>query len=240
MKALYRSLLAMTVSGLVFCTPKTMMYSADAASRLSDPTIVALCLPLAKVRVDYIDETKLHPAAEFADSFLLEAANGFLLYESMRAFKMNCRQSGREKPCEAFEPGEFSAFSKDSSRFQEVSKRIRDLAEACSVDVVVLPRSCAIQQRIVQPKGFRGRSGPGYERPLSFSAVTSFHVQIWSRGGQLLYERIGRNSTGKPVLYAFLKKEKPAGDIVQFAKKMYAPPLIKSLYASIQSAMHFN
>jgi hypothetical protein len=229
------------IAGLVFCTPAPLMYRADAACRLVDPSATALCLPLLKIRVDYSDETKLNPVAQFTDSFLLEAANGFLLYESMRSFKLKPWPAQPQKPLTGIaEGGGFSAFGKDSSRLIEVSKSLRNLAEACSVDIVILPCSCYVKQRVAQPKGFRDKSGPGYERPVSFSASTSFHLQIWSRGGQLLYERIGQSSTGKPILYSFLKKEKPTGDVVQFAKKMYAPPLIKSLYASIQTAMHFN
>lgn len=228
------------IACLIFCTPRTMTYSADAACRLADSNVVALCLPLKKIRVEYVDETKVKPVVQFADSFLLEAANGFLLYESMRAFKVSPRQADLHKLIEDFEGGVFSAFGNDSSRLAEVSQRVRDLAAACSVDVVVLPYSCFVKQRIAQPKGWRRSGGPGYERPIAFSATTSFHIQIWSRNGRLLFERIGMSNTGKPILYSFLKKEKPQGDIVQFAKKMYAPPLIKSLYASIQSAMHFN
>ena len=228
------------IAGLIFCTPRTMMYSADAASRFANSNAIALCLPLKKIYVEYIDETKVKPAVQFADSFLLEAANGFLLYESMRAFKVSPQQADRHKVIEDFDGRGFSAFGHDSTRLAEVSQRVRGLAAACSVDVVVLPCSCLVKQRIAQPKGWRRSGGPGYERPVSFSAMTSFHIQIWSSGGQLLFERIGISNTGKPILYSFLKKDQPQGDIVQFAKKMYAPPLIKSLYASIQSAMHFN
>jgi hypothetical protein len=237
----YSYLLAfLAIIVLFFCTPDTIVYSTVAPYQLVDSNLVAVCLPLKRIYVEYNDNTKLKPDSQFADSFLLEAANGFLLYEAMRSFKIAPRGAVAQKSIEQFGCPGFSVLKHDTALLPEVSKRIRDLAVQCSVDVVVFPYSCTIKQTVMQPKGWRNRGGPGYERPVLFSAATSFQVQIWSRRGHLLYERIGRSDAGKPLFYSFLKKDKPDGDLVEFAKKMYAPPLIKSLYSSIKRAMLFN
>ena len=236
----YSYLLALSaIAVLIFCRQDTIVYSTVAPYQLVDSNLVALCLPLKKISVEYFDNTKMNPDSQFADSFLLEAANGFLLYEAMRSFKIVPREMGSQKPVVQFEGPGYSMLMHDTASLPEVSKRIRELAAHCSVDVVVLPYSCSIKQSVTQPKGWRNSTAPGYVRPVSFSAATSFHVQVWSRSGHLLYERIGRSDTGKPILYSLLKKDKPTPDLVQFAKKMYAPPLIKSLYSSIKHAMRF-
>ncbi len=228
------------IAGVIFCSPRITVYSTDAFHRIMETHPVALCLPLAAIRAEYLDETKSKPESQFADSFLLESVNAFLLYGTMQSFAVV--PQGKLRPDSAQSPScpGYSILARDTASFAETSKRIRDLAVRCSADVVVLPYACSVKQRISQAKGWRNTGGPGYDRPVSFSAATSVHIQIWSRDGRLLHERIGRSDTGKPILYSLLKKDKPAGDIVQFAKKMYAPPLIKSLYASMESALRLN
>ena len=237
----YSCLLAIpALCGLIFCTPNRMVYCANPAFRLKDSGLLALCVPLKKIHIEYFDDTKLKPDSQFTDSFLLEAANGFLQYEAMRDFKMASLKPSQQEMIEKIEGSGFSVLMNHTGSLPEVSQRIRDLAARCSVDVVILPYSCSVHQRITQPKPWRNRNGPGYQRPISFSATTSVHIQVWGKNGELLFERIGASDTGKPLLYSMLKKEKPKEDIVQFAKKMYAPPVIKSLYTSIQRGMRFN
>jgi hypothetical protein len=226
--------------GLIFCTPTRMVYCANPTFRLKDSKSVALCVPFKKIHVEYFDDTKLKPDSQFTDSFFVEAANGFLLFEAMRDFKIAAQKPFQKEMIENLDGTGFSVLMNHTGSLPEVSRRIRDLATRCSVDIVIVPYSCSVSQWISQPKPWRNRNGPGYERPISFSATTSVHIQVWSKNGELLFERIGTSDTGKPLLYSKLKKEKPTDDIVQFAKKIYAPPLIKSLYTSIQRCMRFN
>jgi hypothetical protein len=237
----YSYILALTaISGIIFCSPQTTVYSTNAAQRLIETHPAALFVPLAAMRVEYIDETKSRPESQFTDSFLLESTNAFLLFEAMRSFASVPHDKGKPDSIGRFSGPGYSVLAHDTASRAEVSKWIRKCAARCSVDVVVVPYSCSVRQRVTQTKGWRNTGGPGYDRPVAFSAATSVHIQIWSKEGQLLYERIGRSDTGKPILYSLLKKKTPSGDIVEFAKKMYAPPLIKSLYASVKRAMRFN
>jgi hypothetical protein len=227
------------IAGLIFCTPGPAVYSVSGAQRIIDAGRAALCIPLKSMHVEYIDNTKSRAESQFTDSFLLEAANTFLLYETMRTFA-SARGAGPADTAARYSGPMASVLLHDTATLPEASKAIGELAARCSVDIVMLPYACTVRQQITQAKGWRGSSGPGYERPAAFSAATSVHVQLWSKTGRLIYERIGRSDTGKPILYSLLKKDVPAGDIVQFAKKMYAPPLIKSLYASVKKAMRFD
>jgi hypothetical protein len=237
----YSYLLVFTaIAGIIFCSPRTTVYSTSAAHRIFETHPAALCVPLAAIHAEYLDETKSRPESQYTDSFLLESTNAFLLFEAMRSFTGVPHDTVRPDSLNRFEIPKYSVLTHDTTSFPEASKRIRECAARYSVDIVVVPYACSVKQRITQAKGWRNSSGPGYDRPVSFSAATSVHIQIWSKEGQLLYERIGRSDTGKPILYSLLKKDAPKGDIIQFAKKLYAPPLIKSLYASVKSAMRFN
>ena len=195
----YSCLLSLTaIAGVIFCTPRTMVYSTDAFYRLAATHPSAICVPLTALRAEYLDETKSKPDGQFPDSFLLESANAFLLFETMKNFTAAAHGTGRPDSIEAIPFPRYSILEHDTASFAEVSKRIVELAARCSADVVVLPYSCYVKQRVMQAKGWRNGGGPGYDRPVSFSAVTSMHVQIWSRDGRLLHERVGRSDTGKP------------------------------------------
>jgi hypothetical protein len=128
---------------------------------------------------------------------------------------------------------------KDTANLHFISLRVQELAKKHNTDFVVVPYSCEIKHVTIRPAGWRrDRFGSAYERPVSYTAKTSFHVQVWDKTGRLIYERIGKSDTGRPILYSFLKREKkPDKDIVKYAKRFYAPPLVKSLYNSIKLAM---
>jgi hypothetical protein len=241
----YSFILALAaIAGLFFCTPRPLSYYCnDSAQELTNSSLVAMCIPFKSFHVDYVDNTRLKPIVQYSDSFLLEAANSFLLFEGTQKFTMRPAQSRECSFVDTVATRRFSSFFRDSvdtTLFSETSRKVRELALRCSVDIVILPFACSVKQQMRQPKTWRSTSGPGYERPIGFSAVTSVHIQIWNKNGRLLFERIGRSDTGKPILYSLFKKEKPGDDIVVFAKKIYAPPLIKSLASSIKSAMRFR
>jgi len=227
----------LAICSVIFCAPAVVRYSGDVHNQLANSDQTALCLPFNNIRIDYIDNTNLKPDSRYTGSFFIEAANGFLMFEVTRKFRL---ASGRPTPADSTEKIEKPAYSilaNDTTLRRVTSKRVRDVAEKYSADLVVVPYACVIKQSMVRTKSWRNNAGPGYERPVSFSAATAVHVQIWNKNGQLLYECIGKSDTGRPILYSLLKKKKPDADIVKFAKRMYAPPLIKSLYASIKNAM---
>jgi hypothetical protein len=228
------------ISSLIFCTPPPMRYCNDSTHELANSGLIALCAPFKTLHVEYEDNTRLKPTVQYSDSFLLEAASSLLLFEATQKFKMLPSQRGGRNPVDTMASSAYSVLTHDTTLFSETSKRIRELAARCSVDIVILPYSCFIIQQVRQPKGWRNCNGPGYGRPSAFSAKTNVHIQVWNKNGQLLFERIGRSDTGKPILYSLLKKENPGDDIVLFAKKIYAPPLIRSLSASIKNALRFN
>jgi len=234
------ALAAISMCTILACSRPTLKYVRDPANELGNANLSALCLPFKNIRIEYLDNTKLKPDALYSDSFLVEAANGLLMYEVMQRFRMSPQQPQDGDSAERLELSGYSPLRGDTTVRATTSKRIAALADKYSVDLVVIPYSCVVKQRTVQKKGWRGNTGPGYDRPVAFSATASVTVQIWSRTGQLLYERVGGGDTGKPILYSVLKKEKSQGDIVKFAKKMYAPPLIKSLFASIKQAMRLS
>jgi hypothetical protein len=236
---LYLSSLASTLC-FSACSSRALVYSGPERSQLNNPAQTALCLPVRNIRTEYFDNSQLLPDTQYSDTFLQETATGLLVYEVAGHCTMSSARIDSSDSIEKFQSSRYSVLSGDTALRLLVSRRIQSLAEKYKVDIVVLPYAVSIRQTIVKPEGWRADNGPGYDRPISFTATTSVHVQFWNSRGRLLYERIGRSDTGKPVFYSLLKKEKSGRDVVKFAKKFYAPPLVKSLYASIRAATRIS
>jgi hypothetical protein len=247
------SIVAFTLCG---CTVPAARLVDDANNQLLNRSKNALCLSIDTLHVTYMDNTKAIADTLFNDSFFIEAANGLLLYEVSKNFGIrqwtpqdslldSSSGAAQDKSPDAdslavFRRGGFSKLAGDTASLFQIASRIRELAIKYNADLVVIPYACMIKHITVRPTGWRNDkyTGPGYDRPISYTAKTDFHVQIWDKNGTLLYERIGKSDTGRPILYSFLKKEKhPDKDIVKYAKRFYAPPLVKSLYNSIKIAM---
>jgi hypothetical protein len=238
------------------CTVSMATLVNDANDQLQNRSKNALCLSIDTLHVTYVDNTKAIADTLFNDSFFIEAANGLLMYEVSKNFGIRQwipQDTLKDAPKDAsfgasfgadslavFRHGGFSRLTHDTASLHLIAGRIRELAKKYNADLVVIPYACMIKHITVRPTGWRNDkyAGPGYDRPISYTAKTDFHVQIWDKTGTLLYERIGKSDTGRPILYSFLKKEKhPDKDIVKYAKRFYAPPLVKSLYNSIKIAM---
>ncbi len=232
---------AVLLSGLVFagCAAHTASYASDPSRMLLDQSKLALCIPLDSLHVKYLDNTASISDSVFSDSFFVQAANGLLSFEVSRNFKVCAWPRNESDSFRLLRQSGYSRLDKDTTNVQLASNVVRQIAERYKADLVVVPYSLQIRQIIVKPSGWRDdRFGSAYERPTSYTAKTSFHVQIWDKNGRLLYERIGRSTTGNFFLYSMLKKAKnPDKDIVKYAKRFYAHPLVKALYDSIKLAM---
>ncbi len=239
MKKAFSAIVWSAVFLLGGCAGQMTTYENDPSNFLLDPGRTALCVPLDSVHVTYVDNTASRPDTLFNDSFFIAAANGLLSYEVSRDFRVI--QPGRDgvDSLFLFKQGGFSRLDHDTARLKAISAVVMRLAHTYHADLVVIPYALTIKHVTIRPRGWRNdRFGPSYERPVSYSAKTGFHVQIWDNNGRLIYEREGRSDTGRPILYSFLKREKhPDKDIVKYAKRFYAPPLVKSLYNSIKLAL---
>jgi hypothetical protein len=221
------------------CAGQMATWENDTASLLLDKSKSALCLPLDSLHVIYVDNTKSVADTLFNDSFFVEAVNGLLSYEVSQNFNICQGQPDSLDSLSLFRRNGYSILDKDTVYLQFISRHVQELAKKHHADIIIVPYSCEIKHVTIRPTGWRqDRFGSAYERPISYTAKTSFHVQVWDKTGRLLYERIGKSDTGRPILYSFLKREKkPDKDIVKYAKRFYAPPLVKSLYNSIKLAM---
>jgi hypothetical protein len=236
----YFLLLATAISGLVLCAPQTVIYSENSGYQLSDSRKSVLCLPLKKIHVEYIDNTRQKPEVQYPDSFFINAANELLIFETSQNFNVVKPEIDTEGSIIKSELPGYSLLAHDTVNKDSNAKLISKIAETKGANLIVVPYACVLKQYSAQGKGWRGNSGPGYEKPVSYKATTLFHVQIWNKNGCLLYERISRTDKTRPVLYSLLKKEKTETDIVLFAKKMYAPPMLKALYSAIKLSMRFK
>ncbi len=231
------------ISFIIFlsgCTAQMITKENDPDQQLLKRYKTALCIPINYLHVSYVDNTKSIPDTLFNDSFFIEAANGLFAYEVSQNFKIVPFSPADSDSISSIKNSGYSRLNSDTSSFSHMTEFVKSIAKKHKTDLVVVPYSCIIKHITVRPTGWRNDkfSGPGYEKPISYTAKTEFHVQIWDKTGALLYERIGKSDTGRPVFYSFLKKEKnPDKDIVKYAKRFYAPPLVKSLYNSIKIAL---
>ena len=229
-----------SITYIAACSPRPLVYSGPELGELYNPAQTALCLPVRNMRIEYFDNTQQRPDTQYSDAFLQDAATGLLMFEVTQHFKIRPAQIDSSDSIGMLRTSRYSVLSGDTALRLVAARRIQDLAGKYAVNIVVVPYAISVRQYTVKPEGWRADNGPGYDRPISFTAKTSVHIQFWNSKGQLLYERIGRSDTGRPVFYSLLKKEKPGSDVVKFAKKFYAPPLVKSLYASIRAATRIN
>lgn len=221
------------------CAGQMATFENDSAGLLLDKSKTALCLPLDSLHVTYVDNTKSVPDSLFNDSFFVQTVNGLLSYEVSQNFNICRSRPDTLDSLFIFRRSGYSVLEKDTASMAFISRRVQELAKKHNADIVIVPYSCEIKNVTIRPTGWRrDRFGSAYERPISYTAKTSFHVQVWDKTGRLIYERTGKSDTGRPILYSFLKREKkPDKDIVKYAKRFYAPPLVKSLYNSIKLAM---
>jgi hypothetical protein len=224
------------------CSVHMKTLANDPGNQLLDRSKTALCLPVDTIHVSYVDNTKAIADTLFNDSFFIEAANSLLLYEAAKNFPLRQHDvaSFGADSLAAFRRGGYSRLTHDTASLPLIAGFVRDLSKKYNADLVIVPYAYAVRNVVIRPAGWRNDkfTGPGYDRPISYTAKTEFHIQVWDKNGALLYERIGRSDTGRPILYSLMKKEKhPDKDIVKYAKRFYAPPLVKSLYSSIKAAM---
>jgi len=130
--------------------------------------------------------------------------------------------------------------TKDTDRYRPCLTNVRCLAKKYNADLVVVPYACTIRHFTVRPAGWRKRqygTSPGYERPISYTAKTEFHVQIWDRRACFCTSGSAQATRQTGFLFVPEREKHPDKDIVKYAKRFYRTPLVKSLYNSIKAAM---
>ncbi len=243
LKGLLRLSMTLSAVCLLLCThcgsSTKLVYHKDQVHLRKVPPHTAVYIPLDHVRLTDSSRPPAGPDSLGVDSFFVDAANSLLRYELSQNFRMvhvpadSIDIKGMRKSLYSrLQPG-------GSKHGRAPNEVIHSLANTLETDLVILVYECAVRQRIVRPPGWRNDTyhGSYYDRPTSYLAYTSVHVQIWSSEGNILYEKIGKAKTEQPFLYSVFKQENPGDDIVRYARRIYAPPLIRALYKSIRTSL---
>ena len=202
-----------------------------------------LYIPLDTVTSDYINNSAPKPQVEFSDSFYQEAANDLARFELSQVFKIIGPRSDSNTTPESSALRKYSRVLEDTGSLEQQRELIVALAEKNKADLIAIPYTCTIKYSAIQQQGWRdGKYSGSYERPISYTATAEFHVQLWNKKGELVYERVGIGNTGRPIMYSVFKKRKmPEPDkISSYAKKIFAPPLVRALNESIRKSLRFN
>lgn len=215
-------------------------YVRDPEAMLNDSTLSIVCLPLTAIEVGYVDQTKLTPERQFNDSFFLEAANSLLSFEVSRRYTLRPRPAGfvlRLDSLGIYEPDVgHSVVAENGTDSLAAARIVRELCAESGADLLLWPYSCVLKHVTFQAEAWRG-GGPSYEKPVKHVARSVVHAQIWDREGRLLYERIGASDKPRPALYPFFGRTTPEEDIVRYAKRLFAPPMVRSLYGAVQESL---
>ncbi len=229
-----------------FKTAKTepdAVYYPDTTQTLLNSDLIILYVPMNRVRVAYINKTKIMPKKEFTDSFFVESANDLINYECTQYFDLCPFTEGLSDLKDSIAPRNrlrYSVLKNDTGKLDSVSTFIKTIARRFNVDLILFPYACKLNHIVFQQKGWRQTIATS--RPIKYKAKTEVHLQIWNKNGILLFEKIGTDQTRKPYLYSFFKKRHPEKeqDIATFANRFFAPPMIKSLSTSITRALSFK
>ena len=218
----------------------TTFYKNDPGNLLSNLRQTILIIPIHVVHEKFINNTQKSPPTPPSDSFFIEAANGLINFECSKYFKICSYVEGFKEISDSlshFYNSRFSKLTEKDTNSAEISALMKKTAEKFNVDLILLPFSCDIEHITYQQKGWR--DAPSYQRPIKYISKTRVHIQMWDRNGNLLYERIGKDKTNRPVLYSLFKKEEPKEneEIGAYARRFFAPPAIRSLSNSIVDAM---
>jgi hypothetical protein len=223
----------------VGCAAGSKTYIRDPDRELADSSKVVLFVPLDSITVEYVDRTRAHPDTQFSDSFFLDAANSLFAYVASERFSLRSdpeELDESEGPFDEIRATRYSRIAGNTQQMEQAGALMKKTAGMFHADLILFAYSCKLKHIIYQPQPWRG-GGPSYERPESYRAYAWTHVQIWNKQGKLLFEHIGANDAGRPIMYSLFGKKVPQGDMVKFAKHLYAPPLVRALYHSVQEAV---
>ncbi len=220
------------------------VYVNDSSGLLQNHDLTIMYLPLARLRITNINETRKVVKREFPDSFFIESTHELIMYECSKHFPVNRdieRFTVLEDSSFIYTGPRYSVLKNDTACYDSISQYLQKVASACNVDLLLYPYRCDLKNIVFKQEAWR-RETNNTARPIQYRARTAIHVQIWDRTGKLLYEKIGRNQTKRPILYSIFKKRRMKDDesIEEFSQKYFAPPLLRSLSESIAMALDFD
>ncbi len=220
----------------------TTFFKDDPDDLLLNLRQTVLVVPINTIHEKIINNTQKSNSTPPDDSFFIESANNLINFECSKNFNICSNIEALNKLNESlslFYDSRYSKLTKNDTNFAEISALMKKTAETFKVDLIILPFFCNIEHITFQQKGWR--DAPNYNKPVKYYSKTRVHIQIWDKTGKLIYERIGKDQTRRPVLYSLFKKKnkepKEGEGVNHFAKSFFAPPAIRSLSKSIENAM---
>jgi hypothetical protein len=207
---------------------------------LGDSTKVMVCIPLARLDIRRTDNTSATPRALFDDTFYLESINGLLRFEAAKRYALEPALEAVTRYLDSIGSHDslprFSRLVSNGGDSIAAARTATALCEVSGAELLLWPYACSLKHTVHQAGSWRGK-GPSYERPVNHSARSTVHVQIWDRGGVLLYERIASGSKSRPLLYSLFGRRTPDDDIVHYASRLFAPPMVRSLYQAVRRGL---
>ncbi|MBD3356437.1 MAG: hypothetical protein GF363_04730 [Chitinivibrionales bacterium] len=221
-------------------SPQMALFVDDTERLQADTALTILCIPLKEIDIRHSGNARTSIKVEPDDSSLLEAARSLIRFEVSQRYKP-VRDS--DVPAhyldsvDIFESDiRYSTLLENHGDSIAAAGTVAKLCKLSGANLVLWPYSCSIKSVAYRPRPWRG-GGPSYDRPVEHSARSNVHVQIWDREGRLLYERIAAAEKSSPIMYSLFGRKRLEEDPVRYAKRLYASPLIRSLYRAVRRSL---
>lgn len=217
--------------------------SAAASALVADTSAVTLYIPLEKVAMAVVNETRSPHSPMLNGPFFIEVANALLQYEVSQRFTVlpfplpDTPHTVAPNQTATFQKLLRKRFADTRAAPEKTGEVVRAIARECSVDLIILPLNCSIKETLGRQGGWRGdKYGKSYERPVNCIAEASINLEIWDKSGNQLYRNKAKGMSRQPIFLSLIRTNKPKGnDIVNFSKNIFAPPAIRALSSAIQN-----
>lgn len=202
---------------------------------VSAQTVVYQSFP--RIHPHFIDQTQAYPDSMFSDSFYTAAATAFLVYELKKHFKTVLAVPDSLLIDSTFT---YSLLNHDTCNFIPCSSAISSILRSLPTNALYC-RVIEVTAKdiVIRPQGFRdGKFEGSYSRPDQHRSKVTVHLQLFDKHGTLLFEKKVLATNSKPFGYTVLKTQKiKNNDIVKYANRLYAPPILKAMARAMRSAI---
>lgn len=230
-------------TGILFVCfiPRQSNLYENAGEQLSDTSAAVLYIPIENVKSQVKNNYTSEKHVEFKDLFIREVVNGLVPYELTKYFHVarTLDSFAIWKDMLDNRPN-WSILRGDTGSPKRTAAWVRDIAKTWSVDLIVIPYACHVYHDVKIPKVWKtcSYSFLSYERPMEYSVQSFFHIQIWTKDGVLIFERIGKGCTKHPVHYSLMQQDTTKTiSIEKCTQRFFGSQLVKSLEDAVADAL---
>jgi hypothetical protein len=220
------------------CAPR-FIYRNDPSRELTDTAHDAVIIPIRTMNITCLNGKRKTPDTLVFDTFLIDAANAFLLNEVNMYYSVRTIPETDRNTAIDTRQNFYSVLTADTDAFEATAACVRECAARYTTDLVIVPYRTTCRYITVESKQrYRKNHSDHYHRPLRCRAEITLHIQIWNSDGALLYERVECTDSGRPMIV--MKPKKDSSSVNVSARPLYNPPIIRALSLAISRVINIG